>query len=551
MLSAFACNHTLNNLVGWLVCRLLPFGTLAWRCNVVAAGYGAAVATLFYVLARRLGASRPLAAVCTASLAVSHGVWWHATVVENYLLSAVFFLACGLLLTPAQPVPLHELPERRRFALGFLAGLSLLNHLQNGLLLAGCLLAPGRRGWRRAVGPVLAGALMGVAPYLALAVWEMASGRTGGHPLAWLLGGGGFGAAMFRYAPVGWVGEWARLLVWNHPGPFLVAVAAGLIWTLTPAANRFRPLWRLAWVVIAGNSLFFLGYATWDRFSFFLAVWVAVDVAAAGWLAACERNRPAAVRRLAVPLLALGVAAAPLFYTWQTRRLVEADRAGLLTRPWLPVVETYRYRFDLAAMLLDPVRRDRGMIEAFLRRALAAVPPGAVWVDDGSTYDQVLWLQREEGLQPDVEVLLLAHPLIPQRGTEAHALAMRCQWEASPRRWFVVTDQGAAAAFIGHLRPFGWQTRVFPVGHGGRLIELVRDAAQAPGKKARAGTRSQKAAGAYSSCRTGTGTTPFPRRLRHRQQRRGVALVEGKEKLHALAVGCEGLGAVAGVHGAV
>ena len=60
------------------------------------------------------------------------------------------------------------------------------------------------------------------------------------------------------------------------------------------------------------------------------------------------------------------------------------------------------------------------------------------------------------------------------------------------RRWFVVTDQGAAAAFIGHLRPFGWQTRVFPVGHGGRLIELVRDAAQAPGKKARAGTRSQK-----------------------------------------------------------
>ena len=475
VISAFACNHTLNNLVGWFVCRLLPFGTPAWRCNVVSAGYGAAAAALFHALARRLGASRPLAAACTASLVVSHGVWWHATVVENYLLSAVFFLACGLLLTPAETGLEHERPGRRRFALGFLAGLSLLNHLQNGLLLVGCLLAPGRRGWRRAAGPTLAGALLGLAPYLALAVWETVSGRAGPDPLAWLLGGGGFGSAMFRYASAGGVGEWTRLLVWHHPGPFLAAVIGGLVWTLTRPADRWRPLWRLAWVVIAGNSLFFLGYATWDRFSFLLAVWVAADVAAAGWLAACERRWPAAVRRLVVPLLALGVAAAPLFYTWQTRRLGETGRAGWLTRPCMPVAEAYRGRYDLAAMLLDPVRRDRGTIEVFLRRALTAVPPGAVWVDDGSTYDQVVWLRREESLRPDVDVLLLAHPLIPQRGADPHALAMRRQWEAPSRRWFTVADEGPCAAFIGHLRPLGWQTRAFPIGGGLRLFELVRN----------------------------------------------------------------------------
>ncbi len=474
VLSAFACNHTLNNLIGWLVCRLLPFGTLAWRCNAVSALYGAVAVALFHALTRRLGASRPLAALCTASLAVSHGVWWHATVVENYLLSAIFFLACGLLLTPAPAAPPGGWTRRRYFALGFLAGLSLLNHLQNGLLLVGCLLAPGRRGGWRAAGAVLAGVLPGAAPYLGLAVWEVASGRAGGQPLAWLFGGGGFGAAMFRYAHGGGVGEWARLLVWNHPGPFLVAVIAGLVWTLTPTAKRCAPLWRLVWVVVLGNSLFFLGYATWDRFSFFLAVWVAADVAAAGWLAVCERYWPVVARRVVLPLLALGVALAPLFYTWQTRRLVETGHAGWLTRPWLPVVETYRHRFDLASMLLDPVRRDRGTIEEFLRHALAAVPSGAVWVDDGSTYDQALWLQREEALRPDVEVLLLSHPLIPQRGEDPHALAMRCQWERTPRRWFVVTDQGTAAAFIGHLRPFGWHTRVFPVGNGRRLIELLR-----------------------------------------------------------------------------
>ena len=184
-------------------------------------------------------------------------------------------------------------------------------------------------------------------------------------------------------------------------------------------------------------------------------------------------SRPAVVRRLALPLLALGVAAAPLFYAWQTRRLAEG-RAGWLTRPWAPVAEAYCGRYDLAGMLLDPVRRDRGTIEVFLRRALAAVPPGAVWVDDGSTYDQILWFQRQEGLRPDVEAFLLAHPLIPWRGADAHKLAMRCQWEATPRRWFIVADQGPCSILIGHLRPFGWRTRLFPVGGGARLTELVR-----------------------------------------------------------------------------
>ena len=74
VVSAFACNHTLNNLVGWLVCRVVPFGTAAWRGNAVSALYGAALAGLFCALVRRLGGSRPLAGLCTASLAVSHGV---------------------------------------------------------------------------------------------------------------------------------------------------------------------------------------------------------------------------------------------------------------------------------------------------------------------------------------------------------------------------------------------------------------------------------------------------------------------------------------------
>jgi hypothetical protein len=478
VVSAFACNHTLNNLIGWLACRLLPYGTLAWRCNAVSALYGAAVVGLFHALVRRLGASRTLAALCTATLAVSHGVWWHATVVENYALSAVFFLACAHLLV-AENVD-AKVARRRLFALFFLAGLALLNHLQNGVLLVGCALALGRRptqGWR----PAAAGAVLGVAPWLAVVVWELSTGRAGAEPVSWVLGGGGFEQAMFRHEACGGFAELARLLVWNHPGPFACVVVIGLAWALLPRAGAFRPLGRLVGVVVAGNALFFLGYATWDRFSFFLVPWVAADVAAAGWLVSCERRWPLARRRrLLYPVLALGVAAAPLVYTWQTRRLAEAGRSGWLTRNYVQVAADYRERYDLAGMLLDPVRRDGGTIERFVRRALAALPPGAVWVDDGSTYDQVKWLQRREGLRTDVAVELLAHPVMPGRGTEARQLAMRCQWSGGGRRWFIVADRGPSAELIDALRPFGWRRVPFPVGEGTRLFELVQDAGAAP-----------------------------------------------------------------------
>jgi hypothetical protein len=168
--------------------------------------------------------------------------------------------------------------------------------------------------------------------------------------------------------------------------------------------------------------------------------------------------------------------AAPLFYTWQIRRLEQEGRAGWLTRNYATVVADYQERYDLAGMLLDPVRRDRGTIERFIRLALVALPPKAVWIDDGSTYDQVLWLQRREGLRPDVEVELLAHPAIPGRGSGAHALAMRRQWRGEGRRWFVVAKRGTAAEWIEHLRPFGWRPIDFPVGDGRQLYELVRSA---------------------------------------------------------------------------
>jgi hypothetical protein len=259
-----------------------------------------------------------------------------------------------------------------------------------------------------------------------------------------------------------------------------------LVSALSRRAETFHPVDRLVWVVVAGNSLFFLGYATWDRFSFFLAVWVAAAVAAAAWLAACERSCSRRVRAAAIYLpLALGVTLAPSCYIRQTRQLKATGHETWLTRGYAQVARDYRGRFDLVGMLLDPVRRDSGTIAHFIRQAMAALPPGSVWVDDGSTYDQACWLQRREGCRPDIEVVLLAHPLLPRRGMESHEVAMRCQWERERRRWFAVADTGPAAEALGHLRPFGWRANNLPIGPGRWIFEWVRDrpghAAPVPG----------------------------------------------------------------------
>ncbi len=522
VVSAFACNHTLNNLIGWVVCRVLPFGSLAWRCNAVSALYGAGVVGLLYALSRRLGGSRTLAGVCAASLAVSHGVWWHATVVENYGLSAVLFLLCALLLLS----DLTAAPKARRrlFALFLLAGLSLLNHLQNGVLLVGCAAAllAGRtwpvRGW----GWAAAGAGLGAAPVVAIAAWEVGSGRAGDDWLGWLVGGGGFEQVMFSYGVWGGFPELARLWAWHHPGPFLVACAAGLAWMAVlavapvarseeapsraafpvdaapsprdqagkaaraplllgsitpkrarPRADALRRLAWLVWVAVAGNTGFFLGYETWDRFSFLLITFVAAAVAAAGLLAALERRSSRQVRRALLLVLTAGVAVAPPFYRWQAR-LVHDSHSGWLTRGFGDVAAAYHGRYDLAGMLLDPVRRDSGSIERFVRAALAALPPGAVWVDDGSTYYQAEWLQRREGLRPDVRLELIANPVMRGHGTEAHALAMRLQWRGGEERWFLVADQGPCAQVADALRPFGWRVVPFEAGKGIRLYEVER-----------------------------------------------------------------------------
>ncbi len=166
-----------------------PVGDLAFRANLFSALLGALTALLiFYITlrvmrnARAMGGGREgLAVACSAfaalSLASSPLFWSQSTIAEVYTLNA-FFVACLLLL--ALKVSSAAASDSKNKAgtvkwltlLGFLAGLSLGNHLTMVLLLpplAFWLLAT--VGWRRLISPWPALALiLGLLVYVYLPI---------------------------------------------------------------------------------------------------------------------------------------------------------------------------------------------------------------------------------------------------------------------------------------------------------------------------------------------------------------------------------------------
>jgi hypothetical protein len=450
VVSAFVCNHSLNNLIGWLIFRLLPFGDAAWRCNFVSVVYGSLSISLLYALICRLKSSRILAVLVAATVAISHSFWWHSTVVENYMLSALLFLACAHLLVHATN---ERLPPATLFWLPFVAGLSIFNHLQNGMVVLAALFICRRqlRQWRR----VGAGLALGLAPYLVTALWELVTGRYVASAIEWFVGGG-FARQMFSRGLPAALALLPRLLCWNYPGPFALIIVVSLFWAFLTLPKR-GPLVHFSLIVSCGNALFFMGYDTWDTFSFFLLVWIAAAVVAVAALVKIE-HRLSSCKRAAMlyPPLFIGVLGALPFYNWQINRLKNGSESWL-TRGYSQIHANYRHRFDLVGMLLHPARRDNGTIHRFIETTMEKLPANAVLIDDGSTYDQFLWLIDSRGTREDITLKLLSHPELPGRGSSARQLALEMQWVASDRNWFIVSDRGHAATILPVVQMYGYR----------------------------------------------------------------------------------------------
>ncbi|TAN36018.1 MAG: DUF2723 domain-containing protein [Verrucomicrobia bacterium] len=483
-ISSNVCSHNLTQLLGWLF-QQVPLDNLALKGNLVSVFCGAVVIGLFHALLRALAVPRAVAVLGALVLMVSHSLWWHSTIVENYALSNAMLVGCLLLAVRAEESP------RRWYGMCFLAGLAMFNHLQNGALAIGLAVfylasAPrwaGRRWsllWRG-----LALYLLGSAPFLAILVRDLLRSENWQDTLHWAVGGG-FTTIMFKYD---WVRALTRLVDWmfqQFPSPFLIFILLGWIpiirwWgeashravglAAPPEASPYlRGFAMFLVAVMATNLAFFIGYETWDQFAFYLELFVCLAVlgalgAAWGWQ---KFNQ---VGRFAVgTLLGISVLLPPLIYP-QISCWVAAD-SGYWSRRYHAAQVAYAGRYDLVGLYTDTVGHDHGTVEECIHRLFEKLPPRALVLDDVAIFYQAQFVQQHYDQRPDVRFELLQPLGMTGWGTPANDLISKCNTETN--RVFITTTNAPADGLVAALRHDGWRAEKFPLSGDFWIFELKR-----------------------------------------------------------------------------
>lgn len=391
---AHPTGYPLYTLFGWLWTKVIPFGSIAWRINLLSAVCGAGAVALVYGIVYRLTRRLIPALAGALFLALSPMFWTLSSVTEVYALHALFVAAVLYLLLAWRDATSH------RFSLlvliAFVYGLSLSHH-RTMLLLAPAMLLfvllverPGRstgrvgRLIRRSLVLVVA-FLAGLLPYLHIFAYHLSRDRTLQYVVVNVILGGDFAGFLgLRSDPLH--------VLWELPMqqfglPGLIAAAAGLVWL---AWKQRHAAWLLGIACLA-NVGFCLFYNVPDIPDFSLPTTLILSIwagASAGFLSQSradkklEHHRPARGAlarlrgsrslRLALELLLLIVAAASF------RHLPEAQD-------------------NIAS-------RDGGIEEE--GRALLAYPfePGASIIADWDLAMAVRFLRNVEGIQADVRV---------------------------------------------------------------------------------------------------------------------------------------------------
>lgn len=461
-ISSNVCAHNLTNLLGWLF-QQLPLANLALKGNLVSVFCGAAVIGLFHALLRVLALPRLIAALGALLLMVSHSMWWHSTIVENYALSNVFLVACLLLALRAPEEP------RRWYLMCFLAGLAMFNHLQNGALAIGLAVfylasAPRWAGrcwtllWR---GFVLY--LLGTVPFFAVLLRDLLQSNDVQNTLHWAVGGG-FTGIMFQYD---WAHVLRRLANWifqQFPSPFLIFIPLGLVPLL-----RLRGFAAFLLGVMFTNLAFFLGYETWDQFAFYLELFVCLAVLGVLGATWCWQKFQRAGHLAIGAALGVSVLLPPLIYP-QIQRWAAAETGYWSHRYHAPSV-AYAGRYDLVGIYADPLRHDRGTLEECIRRLFEKLPPRALLVDDISIFYQAQFIQQHYGQRPDVRLLLLRPLNFAGWGAPLDEVITACN--TATNRIFITATNGPSAGLVTTLKFGGWRTEKFSLGGEFWIFELL------------------------------------------------------------------------------
>ncbi len=259
-----------------LFLKLVPFGSLAWRANLLSAVFAVAAVLVMCRLLVTLGVRSGVAALVALAFGLTPTLWSQAVAAEVYTLNLLFVAGVTLLF-----IRWRQTGARRFFhAACALYALSFGCHLTMVTLLPAVAVwvwTTERRIFRdvRALGAVLGLIVLGAAQY-AYIFWRTHSPDTlyaemRAGDLAqfwWSVTGAQFKPLMFMFTPRQLLTERVPLylvLLGKNLWPLLPLVPVGLL-TLW----RQRGPWHFLLLGALGNVAYALNYGIWDIFVYFI-----------------------------------------------------------------------------------------------------------------------------------------------------------------------------------------------------------------------------------------------------------------------------------------
>jgi hypothetical protein len=374
-------------LLAWLFSHL-PFGTIAYRVNLLSAVCAAATVGLLCCTAEILQPAndptpgRPgLPAATALTLAFSSLLWSQAVISEVYTLLALFAaLLLWLLVRWRRGGGDHLL-----WLTALLGGLGLGNHLTLVLIVPAALILlwPERRRWLRTRALLPAGGLFltGLCVYVYLPLAAAHSPPVNwGNPQTWsrflwvvtAKQYQGFAFGLDLAAIPGRLSAWAQLLG-DQFGWWGLAIALAGLWSLWQRDRRFA-LFSLAWILPAGTYAFF--YDTGDSEVYLLPALLLLALwwgeGASYLLQVAQHLRPA--RRM-----------------WQ--------RSALFVVLLLPLA-------SLALHWQAASPDDDWLARSYIDQALESVEPGGLIISRGDRPTFALWYGLfADGQRPDVAIV--------------------------------------------------------------------------------------------------------------------------------------------------
>lgn len=388
-----ALAHPLYIMFG-IIAKLIPFGELAWRINMLSAIFGAiAVANLFLLLRLWLGNIWP-AVIGSVTLAVSWTFWQNAVIAETYsLYAAQLFTELLVLLQYVRTKRTGYL-----YLLALLNGLAVANHLWGVLALACYGIFLLSIVIRRQIGLkvlilFIVFWIIGAAPYEYLVFKNLIINNDVKSTIESALFGKTWQGAVLNTNLSGKLFlENAAFIALNFPTPNFLLLFVGLA-----VLYKKSPSISFASIILGMMVLYFVfafRYTVADRHAFFLPFYCIAALfigLGADWLLARYSGRKLCVLVMLLALL-------PVSSYFVTPAVAREYYKPLAKRRQRPYRDEYTY-------WLQPWKTGYDGAERFATETLESVEKDAVVYAYTTDVHAMLYVQEVKGIRPDVKIV--------------------------------------------------------------------------------------------------------------------------------------------------